>query len=186
MRTTYLFNMVTVDGYFEGPKKWVIDWHNVDAEFNDFAIRQLDATDLLVFGRVTYEGMASYWPTQRAIKNDPMVAGRMNSMAKVVASKTLRKADWNNTTLIQTGIEREIASLKREPGKEIGIFGSANLAATLINAGLVDEFRIIVNPVFLGKGTGLFSDLQRTNLKLLDATTFESGNVLLRYVPLPS
>jgi dihydrofolate reductase len=181
MRTMYLFNMVTVDGYFEGQKKWEIDWHNVDAEFNDFALRQLDATDLLVFGRVTYEGMASYWPTQRAMQNDPVVAAKMNSTAKMVCSKTLKKAEWSNTKLIHNNVEREVGNLKQESGKAIGILGSATLATTLINARLVDEVRVMVNPLILGNGSPLFRDTVRMNLKLLRTTTFQSGNVLLCY-----
>ncbi len=84
----------------------------MDSEFNEFAIRQLDATDLLIFGRVTYEGMASYWPSQRAIQNDPIVARKMISIAKIVVSETLKKTEWSNTKLVQTGIEREVTALK--------------------------------------------------------------------------
>jgi len=182
MRNLYLFNMTTVDGYFEGTKKWEIDWHNVDDEFNDFAIKQLDATGTLMFGRVTYEGMAGYWPTQRAIQSDPDIAERMNSIEKVVVSTTLRRADWENTRIVHANVKEEIRKLKGLPGKEIGVFGSANLADSLINSGLVDECRIIINPIALGKGNSLFkANGDRTNLRLLGTTTFKSGNVLLRY-----
>ncbi len=183
MRNMYLFNMVTLDGYFEGSKKWEVDWHNVDAEFNDFAIKQLDATDLLVFGRVTYEGMADYWSTQRAIHDDPIVAGKMNTIQKIVVSKSLKKADWNNTKIVNTNVVEAIRSLKQQAGKEIGVLGSADLAGILASAGLIDEFRVIVNPVILGKGTPLFGNSKRTNLKLLRTKTFKSGNVLLCYSP---
>ena len=182
MRTLYLFNMVTLDGFFEGATKGEIDWHNVDAEFNDFAIDQLNATDLIIFGRVTYEGMASYWPTPMAIENDPVVAGKMNAIAKVVISRNLKKAEWNNTRLIKSNIVDEIMSLKKQPGKDMAIFGSADLASTFINHGLIDEFRIIVNPILLGNGSPLFKKMsQRIKLKLAKARTFKSGNVLLIY-----
>jgi dihydrofolate reductase len=184
MRTLYLFNMVTLDGFFEGPAKWEIGWHNVDAEFNEFAIDQLNATDLLLFGRVTYEGMASYWPTPAAIEDDPEVAGKMNSIAKIVFSRTLEKADWNNTRLINSNIVEEVLKLKRQPGKDMALFGSAALASTFIKHGLIDEYRIMVNPIVLGKGTPLFRGISdQFKLKLLSARTFKSGNVLLCYQP---
>jgi dihydrofolate reductase len=184
MRTLYLFDMVTLDGFFEGLAKWEIGWHNVDAEFNEFSIDQLNATDLLLFGRVTYEGMASYWPTPAALENDPEVAGKMNSIPKIVFSRTLEKADWNNTRLIHSNIVEEILKLKRQPGKDIALFGSAVLASTFIKHGLIDEYRIMVNPIVLGKGTPLFRGISdQLKLKLLSARTFKSGNVLLCYQP---
>ena len=184
MRTLYLFDMVTLDGFFEGPAKWEIDWHNVDAEFNEFAIDQLNATDLLLFGRVTYEGMASYWPTPAAIQNDPEVAGKMNSLPKIVFSRTLEKADWNNTRLIKSNIVEEILKLKRQPGKDIAILGSSDLASTFTRHALIDEYRIMVNPIVLGQGTPLFRGISgKFQLKLLKARAFKSGNVLLCYQP---
>ncbi len=184
MRTLYLFDMVTLDGFFEGPTKWEIDWHNVDAEFNEFAIDQLNATDLLLFGRVTYEGMASYWPTPAAIKNDPVVAGKMNSLPKIVFSRTLEKADWNNTRLIKSNIVEETLKLKRQPGKDIAIMGSSDLTSTFTKHGLIDEYRIMVNPIVLGQGTPLFRGVSdKFKLRLLKVRTFKSGNVLLCYQP---
>jgi dihydrofolate reductase len=180
----YLFNMVTLDGFFEGPKKWEIDWHNVDAEFNEFAIDQLNATDVILFGRGTYEGMASYWPTPRAVENDPVVAGKMNSIPKLVFSRTLRKAEWSNTRIISDDISGEIARLKQAPGKDVAIFGSANLASSLNQMGAIDEYRLIVNPVILGAGNPLFKNLNdKRRLRLLKSRAFESGNVLLVYAP---
>ncbi len=184
MRKVYLFNMVTLDGYFEGPKKWEIDWHNVDEEFNEFAIDQLNKTDAIMFGRVTYEGMAGYWPTPRAIENDPVIAARMNSIPKVVFSKTLRKAVWSNTRLVRDDLDGEIIRMKQEKGNDIAVFGSADLASTLVRKGLIDEYRLIVNPVILGNGSPLFKDpRQKQHLHLLRSRTFKSGNVLLVYAP---
>ncbi len=183
MREIFVFNMVTLDGFFEGPNH-ELDWHNVDAEFNEFAISQLDEIGLLLFGRVTYQMMASYWPTPLAIKDDLIVAGKMNSLPKVVFSKSLEKADWNNTRLIKKDVPEEVLKLKQLPGKDIAIFGSSNLAVTLIPHGLIDEFRIMVNPVILGSGTPLFKGIRdKLNLKLLRTKTFKSGNVLLYYRP---
>jgi dihydrofolate reductase len=183
MRKLYLFNLITLDGFFEGPNR-DISWHNVDEEFNEFAIEQLNSADLLLFGRVTYELMASYWPTPTAIKNDPIIAQEMNSIAKIVFSRTMNKVDWNNTRLIKENAAEETSKLKQQPGKNILIFGSADLASEFMKLGLIDEFRIIVNPILLGNGTPLFKDISdRMKLNLLKTRTFRSGNVLLYYEP---
>jgi len=183
MRKVFLFNMTTLDGFFEGPNQ-DISWHNVDDEFNEFAINQLKEVDTLLFGRVTYQGMASYWPTEFAISNDPIVAGLMNSLPKIVFSKTLNAVEWNNSRLVNDNAAEEVLKLKEQPGKDIAIFGSSHLAVTLAEHGLIDEYRIIVNPVFLGHGTPLLKGIEKKlDLKLLKVRTFKSGNVLLYYAP---
>jgi dihydrofolate reductase len=183
VRKVLIFMMVTLDGFFEGPNG-EIDWHVVDDEFNEFAIDQLNSVDLLLFGRVTYEMMSSYWPTPVAVTDDPIVAGKMNQMSKIVFSKTLTRVNWENTRLVKDKIVEEIMKLKQEPGKDLIIFGSSDLAVTFIREGLIDEFRIMVNPVVLGKGHSLFEGLNEKNqLKLIKTKTFRSGNVLLYYEP---
>jgi dihydrofolate reductase len=183
MRKVIFFMLVSVDGYFEGPNR-EIDWHVVDEEFNEFAIQQLDSVDVLLFGRTTYEMMAAYWPTSEAVSNDPIVAGKMNSLPKVVFSKTLRAANWQNTRLVKENIPEEVARLKKQPGKDLIIFGSSDLSVTLILSGLIDEFRIMVNPVILGSGKSLLKGLpEQLHLKLLKTRTLRSGNVLLYYQP---
>jgi dihydrofolate reductase len=183
MRKLFSFNMVTLDGYFEGPNH-EIDWHNVGGEFNEFAIEQTGAVDTLLFGRVTYQLMASYWPTPDAIKNDPVVAGLMNRLPKIVFSRTLEKAEWNNTRLVKDQIAEEISKLKQQPGKDLALFGSANLMSTLMQLDLIDEHRIMVNPVLLGSGNPLFKGAKdRLNLKLIKTKVFGNGNVLLCYQP---
>ena len=180
MRKLFSFNMLTIDGFFEG-SKWDLSWHNVDAEFNEFAVAQLNEIDTLLFGRVTYEGMASYWPTPDAVKNDPIVAGLMNRIPKIVFSKTLDKAEWNNTRLIKDHTADEASKLKKQSGKDLAIFGSANLMSTLMQMDLIDEHRVMVNPVILGAGTPLFQTKNKFNLKLLKTRAFKNGNVLLSY-----
>ena len=183
MRKLFSFNLITLDGFFEGPQQ-DIGWHNVDEEFNEFAVEQLSTIGVILFGRVTYQGMASFWPTPFAIENDPVVAELMNSFPKVVISRTLDKAEWNNTRLITDHVAEEVTRLKQQPGKDLAIFGSANLTATLMHLGLLDELRIMVNPVILGQGTPLFKDVNdQINLKLLKTQTFRNGNVLLYYQP---
>jgi len=181
VRKLLLFNMISLDGFFAGPQG-EIDWHTVDQEFNGFALEQLDTVDVLVFGRVTYQMMAAYWPSPLAVRNDPSVAERMNAKSKVVFSKTLEKAEWNNTRLAKGNLAGEISSLKRQPGRDLIVFGSADLAAGLTRLGLIDEYRIMVNPVVLGRGRGLFAGLEeRLPLKLVKTKRFHSGNVFLTY-----
>jgi dihydrofolate reductase len=182
MRKVILFNMVSLDGYFAGPQG-EIDWHNVDQEFNQFAIRQLDEVGALLFGRITYTLMAGYWPTPEALTDDPQVAKKMNQLPKIVFSRTLATAGWQNTRLVKTDAARAVAELKQQPGQDLFIFGSANLAAGLIQNSLVDEFRLIVNPVVLGRGRPLFQGVQQQKLKFQKIRTFANGNVLFYYQP---
>jgi dihydrofolate reductase len=183
MRKLLSFMVVTLDGYYEGPEG-EFDWPNVDDEFNEFAISQMNDIGMLVFGRATYEGMASYWPTPAALEDDPAIADRMNSIPKVVFSSTLDSADWENSTLVTGNAAEAIAELKQQPGKDLAMFGSPTLTASLIEQGLVDELRVMVHPILLGGGKSLFSTLHRRMPVELERTTvFKSGNVLLHYRP---
>jgi len=183
MRKLFVFNLVTLDGYFEGPNR-EIDWHNVDAEFNEYAIDMLNSVDALIFGRVTYELMASYWPTPDVIKNDPIVAEKMNTLPKIVFSRTLEKVEWNNTRLVKANIEEEIKKMKKQSGKDMALLGSGSILSQFARQGLMDEYRIMVNPVVLGDGKPLFNDIKdRLNLKFTNTRTFGNGNVLLYYQP---
>lgn len=183
MRKLFAFNMVTLDGFFEGPGR-DIDWHLADEEFNEFAIEQTSHVGALLFGRVTYELMAGYWPTPAAAADDPIVAGLMNRLPKIVFSKTLQKAEWQNTRLVKDNLAAEITALKQQPGQDLALFGSAKLLATLVQLDLIDEHRIIVNPIILGRGTPLFQGItDPLRLKLIQSRTFRSGNVLLCYQP---
>jgi dihydrofolate reductase len=183
MRQLISFNLMTLDGFFEGPDH-DINWHNVDKEFDEFSIAQLETAGVLLFGRVTYELMAGYWLSEAGLKDDPVVANWMNSLPKVVFSRTLEKADWNNTRLIKTDIAGEIAKLKQQPGKDLFLFGSADLATTLIKLGLIDEYRILLNPIVLGKGSPLFKGVEKPfKLSLIKTRAFHNGNIMLYYQP---
>lgn len=180
-RKVFLFNLMTLDGFFEGPGQ-DISWHNVDAEFNEFAIEQLDTIGAIIFGRVTYEMMASFWQSTVVLETDPLVAGRMNRLPKVVFSRSLARADWQNTRLVNSDPAAELTRLKNEPGGNLFVFGSANLSSTLIAQGLIDEFRVLINPLLLGGGTPLFQGFrERVQLQLTHSRVFENGNVLLTY-----
>ena len=179
-----MFNLTTIDGFFEGVNH-DISWHNVDEEFNDYAMNEMFlSSDLLLFGRVTYELMAGFWPTPEAIKTDPLVAEKMNSSQKVVFSRTLNKAEWNNTMLVSSDMVEEVRKLKEQLGKGIALLGRGTIVSQLAQRGLIDEYRILVNPLVLGQGTPLFAGIRdRLNLKLLSTRAFRNGNVLLRYEP---
>ncbi|WP_446220069.1 dihydrofolate reductase family protein [Micromonospora sp. IBHARD004] len=175
--------MTTVDGYYEGPNQ-EFDWPVVDDEFNEFSERQLDEADMLLFGRVTYEGIAAYWPTGAAQEDGPRVAARMNGLSKIVVSRSLDKAEWASKQLVKGGVAEQINELKRQPGKDIAILGSPSLTVSLLQLGLVDELRIMVTPVALGDGRSLVRTAdERFSLKLLKTREFRSGNVLLTYQP---
>jgi len=183
MRKVILTNMVTLDGFFEGPHR-EIDWHIVDEDFNHESLTINESADTLLFGRITYELMASYWPTEEAIRDDPQVARMMNSFPKVVFSRTLDKADWSNSRLVKGDAVQEVARMKHLPGKDIVIFGSADLAVDLINQNLIDEFRIFINPVVLGTGHPLFKDVKNPfKLRLVSTRLFNNGLVFLVYQP---
>ena len=183
MSKLFAFNMMTLDGYFEGPNH-DIRWHNVDEEFNRFAVEQLEQIGTLVFGRSTYEMMAAYWPTPAAIADDPVVARLMNELPKIVVSRTLRKVQWSNTRILPERVKEELLALKRSSKGDVAIFGSANLLKTLMQLDLVDEHRIMLNPIILGAGSALF---QLSNgaleLKLVRTRSFHNGNILLYYAP---
>lgn len=185
MRKVLVFLVASVDGYYE-TKEWGLDWHVVDDDFNEFAVEQLDSADVMVFGRATYDGMAAYWPTEAGRTDDPAVAGRMNGMPKIVASRTLDRADWENTRLVKGDVVPELAALKQQPGKNIIVMGSSNLTANLLAAGLVDELRIMIMPIVLGGGRSLLHTVTgRVPVTLLNTKVFKSGNVLLTYEPGP-
>ena len=183
MRKIFAFIMTTLDGYYEGPNQ-EFDFWVVDEEFNRFAAEQLNKAGTLLFGRVTYEGMAAYWPTPAAEQDDPRVAAKMNHLPKIVVSTTLAKAEWANTRIIRDDVGEQLSELKQQPGKDIAILGSSQLTMSLLKTGLVDEVRLMINPVVLGGGTPVFSAAgERIGLKLLKARPFDSGNVLLSYQP---
>lgn len=183
MRKLIMFNMMSLDGFFEGPDH-DLGWHHTDEEFNTFANEQLSNTGTLIFGRKTYQMMAEFWQSATAAQQEPATTGWMNLLPKIVASTTLERASWKNTRLIKANVESEIRQLKDKDGQNLFLFGSANLAASLRHENLIDEYRIMLNPVVLGKGTPLFNHgIEKTSLKLTRCRNFKNGNVLLTYEP---
>jgi dihydrofolate reductase len=180
-----IFNFVTLNGFFKGPDE-DISWHRHGQEENEYAAEMLQTGDgILLFGRVTYEQMASYWPTPEAIKNSPAVAKRMNNASKIVFSRSLKKADWSNTRLVNDNMVEEVKKMKQLPGKDMAVLGSGSIVTQFADQGLIDEYQIMLDPVALGDGTPIFKGIrQKLDLKLTKSRTFKSGVVLLCYQPM--
>lgn len=177
MSRVIVSNLVSVDGFFEGPNG-ELDWHVVEDEFFDYAKGVLGSAAALLFGRRTYELMAAFWPG--APRDE--IADSMNQLPKLVFSRTIARADWNNTRLVRGEAAEEVARLKEESDKDLVILGSAELVSSLLRAGLIDEYRMIVNPLILGRGRPQFRDgLRRTRLRLSQARALRSGVVILSY-----
>jgi dihydrofolate reductase len=179
MRKLIMWNIITLDGYFEGTKNWDLSFHEEiwGQELEKISIEQLNSADFLVFGRITYEGMAAYWKTAEG-----EVAELMNKIPKLVFSRTLRSADWNNSTLVNANSSEEISRLKHEGDRNMFVFGSANLCETFINDNLFDEYRIGIAPVILGSGRPLFrKGISSAKLRFVSAQQLSTGGVILTY-----
>jgi dihydrofolate reductase len=187
MRKLVVFNQVSLDGYFvdnNGDMSWAHNT-NKDEEWDAFVTANAQGGGVLVFGRITYEMMAGYWPTPQALQNDPVVAERMNLLPKVVFSRTMDKASWSNTKLVKGGLAAEIRKLKNDSAIDLAVMGSGSIVSQLTQARLIDEYRIVMIPVVLGKGRTMFEGIQeKLSLKLKSARTFGNGNVLLTYDPM--
>ena len=185
MRKLIVFNSVTADGYFTD-KNNDMSWahRQGDAEWNDFVAENAKSGGELVFGRVTYEMMKSFWPTPMAAEQFPDVARGMNESPKVVFSKTMDQATWNNTRLIKGDLANEVQKLKDESGDHLVVMGSGTIVSQLTQAGLVDEYQMVINPIVLGEGRTMFEGVKnKVALKLTDTRAFKNGNVLLKYEP---
>ncbi|MHA7969660.1 dihydrofolate reductase family protein [Rhizobium sp. CAU 1783] len=183
MRKLIIWNLMTLDGYFEGRTPWDLGFHELvwGDELRDYSLEIGRQADLLVFGRKTYEGMAAYWPEAT---EETEIKIYMNSIAKIVASRSLETAEWTNTRIVRD-IENELAKLKAQEGKDIFVFGSAALCDSLLKAGLVDEIRICLAPVALGCGNPHFKPAEaQRRFRLIDSRSLKTGAVILRYEPL--
>jgi dihydrofolate reductase len=184
MRKLVVFNMVSLDGFFvdgKGDMSWA---HKNDAEWNAFVNENASGNGVLVFGRITYELMASYWPTPMALQNSPVVAKGMNDMPKIVFSRTLGKASWSNTKLVKGDLAAEMRRLKYEPGPNMVILGSGSIVSQLAQQDLIDEYQIALSPIVLGHGRTMFEGVkEKLNLKLTKSRTFGNGTVFACYQP---
>jgi dihydrofolate reductase len=184
MQRLIVFNSISVDGYFTdqaGDMSWA---HRPDAEWNEFAAGNAKGGGSVVFGRVTYQLMERFWPTPAAAQMNAEVAHRMNSMEKIVFSRTLHNVTWSNTRLMKGDLAEETRKLKEEPGEGLAILGSGSIVAQLTQAGLIDEYQFVVSPVVLGAGRTLFEGVQgKVPLRLTKTRAFGNGNVVLTYEP---
>ena len=182
-----VFNSVSLDGYFTDANADMSFAHNTnpDAEWDSFVSSNARGGGILLFGRITYELMASFWPTPSAAETMPVVTERMNNLSKVVFSRTLDKAFWNNTRLVKNDMIGKIQRMKKESGEGMAIMGSGSIVSQLSQHSLIDEYQIVIIPVALGKGRTLFEGMKgKLPLKLTKTRTFENGNVYLTYEPL--
>lgn len=181
MAKVIIWNLVTLDGFFEGEKKWDLDFHGKawGPELEALSMEFGTSAGLLVFGRVTYEGMKAYWTTT---EDEGEVKTFMNALPKLVASRTLTASDWNNTEMT-ADIVGELSRRKQSLDKTIYVFGSAELTDSLLKAGLVDEVKLAIVPVQLGKGTPFFKEGTRRDFDLLEARPLSNGTILVRYAP---
>jgi dihydrofolate reductase len=182
-----MWNIITLDGYFEGKEKWDLSFHESiwGPELEKLSIEQLRSAGYLVFGRVTFEGMAAYWKNAKNENNETVKL--MNSVPKLAFSRKWRETDleaigWNNSTLVKGSASEELSKLKAQGEGDVFVFGSADLARTFIDDDLIDEYRIGMAPVILGKGTPLFKPgMLSKNLKLISAKTLSTGGVVLTF-----
>jgi dihydrofolate reductase len=178
------WNLISLDGYFEGAHSWALEWHNYawGDELEEFSIEQLRTAAMLLFGRVTYEGMASYWKTAQGA-----VADLMNKLPKAVVSNSLKQADWINSRVLAGDPVKVVTDLKASVEGNIFVFGSGTLSSALLEAGLFDEYRLAIVPVVLGTGTTLFGrNLPLVAMHIKEVRPFATGAVFLRYVPRPN
>ncbi len=182
MRKLSVFNHCSLDCFVadaQGDMSWA---HKQDPEFNTWVAGNANGGGELVFGRVTYQQMAGFWSSPMALESMPVVAERMNHLPKVVFSRTLRKAEWNNTRLIQSDVAGAVRQLKSEPGLDLVVMGSASVVAQLAELDLVDSYQLVINPLILGAGRSMFAGLKKPlHLKLTNTRVFANGNVVLFY-----
>lgn len=181
-----VFNFITLNGFYKGPGE-NIGWHSHGEEEAAYSLEGLRSESILLFGRVTYEMMASFWPTPEAMKNMPAVAEGMNRAEKIVFSRTLKKADWKNTMVVNGNIIEEMRKLKNTSTKDMTILGSGSIVTQFAEEGLIDRYLIMIDPVALGSGTPVLNGSKhKLDLKLLATKVFKSGAVLLEYGPAAS
>jgi dihydrofolate reductase len=182
MRKIHVFENVTLDGRFTDENKDMSWAHRQDEEWNEFTSSNASGDAELLFGRVTYDMMAGFWPTQQAAAMMPAVAAGMNRMRKSVFSRTLDAPTWHNTRVLKGDLVETTRALKREPGPDLVVLGSGSIVSQLTEARLVDEYQLAVNPLVLGRGRTLFETVSgKVPLRLTRTRAFKNGNVVLWY-----
>jgi len=184
MRKIHVFANVSLDGYFTDDKNDMSWAHKRDEEWNAFSSSNASGEAELLFGRVTYEMMAAFWPTPQAAQMLPDVAKGMNRMRKYVVSRTLTNVGWQGTTLLKGELIAEAQRLKDQPGPDLLILGSGSIVSELTEARLIDQYQIVLSPIVLGRGRTLFETVKdKRPLALTSTRQFKNGNVVLTYTP---
>ena len=185
MRKLAVFNNISLDGYFtdaKGDMSWA---HQTDPEWNQFSSENASGGADLLFGRVTYEMMASFWPTPQAHAALPVLAERMNKLSKFVFSKTLKQVTWSNTSLVKGELLDAVRELKRAAGPDLVLMGSGSIVSQLTQARLIDSYQVVTVPIIIGRGRTLFEGVtDKLALKLERTRAFSNGNVVSWYTPL--
>lgn len=179
------FQFITLNGFYKGAGEDT-SWHSheTEGEASDFAKEGAQSDSILLFGRITYQMMSSFWPTPQALETMPEIAKGMNASEKIVFSRTLKKADWNNTRIIKDDIAGTVKKLKKESSKDLTILGSGSILTQLASAGLVDIYQLMIDPLALGEGTPILQGIGHTlELQLTDYRVFKTGALLLTYQP---
>ena len=181
MATLSIFNFLSANGFFKGPND-DISWHLHGEEEGNFSDENSQGGNILLFGRKTFQMMESFWPTEEAMNMYPITAEAMNKAEKIVFSKTLKEVKWNNSRIIRDNLVEEIKKLKA--GKtNITILGSGSIITQLADHNLIDEYSLMIDPIFIGNGTSFVQNLQQNvKLKFKDSRSFKSGTVVLNYL----
>ncbi len=193
MRKIVVFNLISVDGFFAG-ENGDISWHQVDAEFDKFAVEQTASFGGIIFGHTTYKMFEEFWPKvaqtgnwpdgNPAGEDDKKIAHMIDDAWKFVYSKSRKEVTWKNTNLLHEIDPEEVRKWKEYDGRDLVIFGSGEIVQQFTNLGLIDEYRLLVNPIILGRGKPMFANIkEKLDLKLLSSREFKNGNVLLTYQP---
>jgi len=177
------FTFISLNGFYKGVNE-DINWHQHGGEEAEYSIESLKSGDILLFGRVTYEMMKSFWTTETAYNAFPEVAEGMNNSEKIVVSKSMNTTDWKNTKIINENLIEEITELKKSSHKNITLLGSGNVLKQLAKANLIDEYQIMLDPVFIESGEPILDHLNKNIfLELTKSKVFKSGTILLHYKP---
>lgn len=181
-----VFNFITLNGFYKGLSE-DISWHQHGAagsEENEFGKEGTQQENIILFGRVTYEMMKSYWPTPMAKEQDPVMAEGMNNAMKIVFSKKLKQAGWENSQVVNDDMVSYVKKLKQTATKDMIILGSGSITSQLADAGLIDQYQFMIDPVAIGSGTAIFNGIKKKlDLELTGSRIFNSGIVLLTYKP---
>lgn len=177
------FTFITLNGFYKSLDS-SIDWHRHGEEESEYSAQSLQSNNILLFGRITYQMMGAWWPSEAAVNQLPEVAKGMNEAEKIVFSRTMKKPTWNNSRIIKGNIADEMRKLKHSNGNDMTILGSGSILTQLAQENLIDNYQIMIDPVVIEEGVPVFNNIaKQLNLKLMNCRTFKTGTVLLDYVP---